>query len=108
MNDTWYVQKGVELCPDVYPWDYWKRNLAYAGDSEEWHQIHSDALAAQLVRQVDAINREPLLYCNIRYDSTSISEVHTGKILGRCKGTNDRTMNTIRAIVDSKVLSDVG
>lgn len=57
-----------------------------------------DALAAQLVRQMDALGF-PVL---IDPDRTEI-EVDIG-LPEWCAGGPDRTMNTIRAIVDSGVL----
>ena len=59
-----------------------------------------DALAAQLVRQVDAANKFHLAtfveFTDIRSDNDlkRVARVEDG----------DRTMNTIKAIVDSKVL----
>ena len=114
MNDSWYVQKGVELVG--WQWDentltgrkffelpQTKREQEL-GCSSTWvednNQVGRDALAAQLVRQVDAL--EPSVVVTIGDRHTEVLEMH---------GVNrttvrlyNRTMNTIRAIVDSKVL----
>ena len=62
-----------------------------------------DALAAQLVRQVDAL---------VGFDFVSDEEggaaiyPATGKDFSHCDSGEGRTMNTIKAIVDSKVLDE--
>ena len=66
---------------------------------------YHDALAAQLVRQVDAIENFELL---IRRDVTQLINVYSEAFemdeMIEYSGGHGRTMNTIRAIVDSGVL----
>lgn len=64
--------------------------------------IVKDALAAQLVRQVDLL---PQFVTATNY--ASCCEVFdTATRLAVTRGGNGRTMNTIKAIVDSGVLND--
>lgn len=63
-------------------------------------RVFKDALAAQLVRQVDATNN----YIDISTRTTVVQSPHPRKeTLGRCSSP-DRTENTIIAIVESGVL----
>lgn len=121
MNDKQIIQAAVELA------DGW--SLVHIYDGEDWgqefgdnsgvptqqvliqdpHKFQSslDALAAQLVRQVDALDRgafhcEPTrgIVCEVTKHypfSHKTTEVAEGP---------DRTMNTLRAIVESGVLSN--
>lgn len=94
MNDQEYIRKGVELADDVWPWDFWKTGVQ---DISEMSGLEIDALAAQLVRQVDASSPSSVA---IYHGST---QVFADSGFTRRKG-DDRTMNTIKAIVDSGVL----
>ncbi len=69
-------------------------------------QFWLDALAAQLVRQVDALNPDYLFTCDEDHDAYVYDVTHDKADLDHItEGTGgDRTMNTIKAIVDSKVL----
>ena len=64
-----------------------------------------DALAAQLVRQVDELPAQYYYHVEALRDETTVYESH-----GSCDSNKgmafgpDRTMNTIKAIVDSGVL----
>lgn len=110
MTDEEYIRKAVELA------DGWR--VSYHANGEVctisnqdklwqigWCQSQLDALAAQLVRQVDSspyriesdLNGECWIWDSL--DSTD------GYPLETAEGP-DRTMNTIKAIVDSGVLDD--
>ena len=90
MNEQDYIKAAVELADG---WTYHDGDCSHE-ETERWFigcklpQVWLDALAAQLVRQVDAIDGE-----KIHNDFIQIGV-----------GPKDRTMNTIKAIVDSKVL----
>ena len=105
MNDQDYILKAAKLIG----WDADEEGWLYPPRNEIWGNLPShvyfdwpwvkDLIAAQLVRQVDALD-------DIRCDVDSrYSEVWDDgqQTLGKCIG-DDRTMNTIKAIVDSKVL----
>lgn len=106
MNDQDYMRKGVELaggshryfnepakCSEIYlvdvPVCYCRGDIA-----PDWIK---DALAAQLVRQVDASSPSSVA---IYHGST---QVFADSGFTRRKG-DDRPINTIKAIVDSGVL----
>lgn len=115
MNDQEYICKGIELA------DGWDLTHIYAGEDiaaynpngKEYpeasfvlqtpSQSGNDALAAQLVRQVDAIDG-----CEVIVDPYVVHVFVAYKTgVKRAIGTghsDDRTMNTIKAIVDSGVL----
>ena len=110
-----YIRKAVELA------DGWRLgvellqtpsgNVVLLDDAIP--QVYLDALAAQLVRQVDEVsphyNIFHIKWTNGKQDPRT--ELHGlpgpvssfTKLLKRVDGP-DRTMNTIKAIVDSKVL----
>ena len=115
MNDQDYIRAGVELADGFDITDGGKgfgltiRKL----DGEDWTWCFGDvkdpptflkdALAAQLVRQVDALG---FLDCDIDGGGTSIicpsnSEVAPIRVWG-----DNRAMNTIKVVVDSKVLKE--
>ena len=102
--DTWYVQKGVELADGWLAYDSF---FAWPHSHHECHPYDQDALpshildalAAQLARQSEWT------------DNCAELNIRTGEVeLLRCDFKcflicgPDRTMNTIRCIVDSKVL----
>ncbi len=101
MSDTDYIRKAVELADGFVP-----EALQVSGTEnlqvgfEE--QFFLDALAAQLVRQVDALPEHGVhIYpwdTQVQWRDNCCVAAH-GDICA-----NDRTMNTIKAIVDSKVL----
>ena len=111
MTDEEIIRRAVELAPDCFaikPWHDgvfrfvmyapgWDPVVNFTDDLNDLPQWFLDALAAQLVRQVDAIHPEML---DIWYDMTRI---RTGKERFFAEG-KDRTMNTLRAIVESGVL----
>jgi len=125
MTDEEYIRKAVELA------DGWNMHpngkgfvrefddsgfnfMSFYFDPEYKIELDfaKDALAAQLVRQVDgtlADDGEYRLNVWTDIDSTEILDNHhTGsfggyKTISLQRGSN-RTMNTIKAIVDSKVL----
>ena len=65
-------------------------------------QYALDALAAQLVRQVDAKGGNLIV---VKQASTTILGANDPPIFKHCSYGDDRTMNTIKAIVDSGVLT---
>lgn len=116
MSDKDIISKAVELA-DGWEWserdndrcfsrhfgepgslEYKHDFVAFHFDCKEDVKFGLDALAAQLVRQVDAI-------ADFRVDSffDYVEVAQRGRSLGRCGGP-DRTMNTLRAIVESGVL----
>jgi len=116
MNDQDYIRKAVELA------DGWNIGETDFGTTvivppfitpeveglQGWSidNIHHgilDALAAQLVRQVDAIKyHEVMTTCNT-VDVIKDDGIDYPQIISQIDGP-DRTMNTIKAIVDSGVL----
>ncbi len=64
-------------------------------------QMHKDALAAQLVRQVDAAGGYAVV---VKAASTAIFGANDPPIFKHVSYANDRTDNTINAILESKVL----
>ena len=96
-----YIRKAVELADGF---EVVADNLAISGlrllpcDPDNPHQVFLDALAAQLVRQVDALD-EPMAVIIERNYTTLMDGGNTQVV-----GNEGRTMNTIKAIVDSKVL----
>jgi len=85
MDNKDYIYKAIQLA-----------DFRLCADSP----AYLDALAAQLVRQVD---RTDDLRVDSHFDYVEVSR--RGRSLGRC-GSENRTMNTIRAIVDSRALED--
>lgn len=112
MSDTDYIRKAVELA-DGFQW----RGETYLGRTNDPailvdtpagttfpcdDQFMLDALAAQLVRQVDALDN---YYVLSGHDGSQVE--YEDELEAYCVCTTegpDRTMNTIKAIVDSKVL----
>ena len=112
MDDQEYIRKAVELADG---WDFYT-SIANIEDlvcgslyAPKDSTCMIDALAAQLVRQVDALTSRT----TISFDSnislhnkvTTVTD-DNGHQYGN--DDNDRTMNTIKAIVDSRVLSTGG
>ena len=110
MNNQDYIRKAVELA------DGWNEvgdhfhavHIPDLGDCAVHHGIPSqwmvDALAAQLVRQVDALTTHHVVSRSgevrvIKFDADEDEASTKGSAYG-----TDRTMNTIKAIVDSKIL----
>lgn len=112
MNDQKYIRKAVELAKGWiletswhYPPDVRFGDLAFRlNPSSRYYQLMLDALAAQLVRQVEDKGWNVLVqYCNV-----SVSKWGEPPAIDADYETNDRTMNTIKAIVDSGVLRGRG
>lgn len=68
-------------------------------------QFFLDALAAQLVRQVDALAPDVLFDCGFDGEAFVVTDDDDWMIGGK-KDSRDRTLNTITAIVESGVLDD--
>ena len=112
---TDYIRKAVELADGWWWADYGDADIQLEmADGAWWHcddeavtpddfpRILSDALAAQLVRQVDAL--DPWVQVNIHCRTTEVFP--TESRISTTIRSEDRTMNTIRAIVDSGVLEN--
>lgn len=104
MNNQDYIRAGVELADGFQLADEGVFfSLPYGGfvpPVKNCPQQYLDALAAQLVRQVDTV-------AGIEFDVTSRSSSMWSPVedeFGNCKIGDDRTMNTIKAIVNSRVL----
>ncbi len=106
MSDN--IRKAVELADG---WELSHDNFYVANDVcgasiERINQPALDALAAQLVRQVDAlpVGKFPDDAPTTVYILNGNTDVwHKRKMIAQHEGS-DRTMNTINAIVDSGVL----
>ena len=90
LADGWHVSSDDCVTTDEFG------GLAHPTESE----ILLDALAAQLVRQVDAIDA---IYVMSYPDKSAVIDDGLLDVVGIHEGP-DRTMNTIKAIIDSKVL----
>lgn len=107
MNDT--IRKAIELADGVYLDEY--SHLIGMGSAvfiDDLQQYHLDSLAAQLVRQVDALDRIHVSTIPAGSEIWERVEADDGgwdgvQNLGSAQGP-DRTLNTIKAIVDSGVL----
>lgn len=96
MNNQDYILKGVKLAGGYWtirddgvvstPW--WSMHMEL--HNRKWRQEELDALAAELVRQCD--QKEKLVY----------SEVLTYQLSQ--ESSDDRSMDTIKAVVDLGVL----
>ncbi len=105
MNDQDYIRAAVELVSD----DWFVKNWNYDITDTDIDQYDLDALVAQLVRQVDATpisDKRP-------FHRHSVIERPLSTIIYSKDGyengigtsePNSRTMNTLKAVVDSKVL----
>ena len=96
MSDQDYIRKAIDLADD---WGW-----TGPSSTDRLHplsQAFCDALAAQLVRQVDAL----ILY-RVRIEPTGTFMDHegTGERMADSYLGIDRTMNTLKCIVDSGVL----
>ena len=113
MDDQEYIRTAVELAKhwwgagtDAFgPSDFHRPYVSLAVDSPDT-RFFLDALAAQLVRQVDALDTPDTV--EITHDSVWVGyrskNNESWKRTRRTK-SRDRTMNTIKAIVDSGVLT---
>ena len=114
MNDQDYIQKAVELADG---WGFDGIWLCYGNAGAKIHDAEhtmdkslpdyiKDALAAQLVRQVDALNRVDITI----HSTFSDLEKSDGKRWYPLADSNEdlgRTMNTIKAIVDGDIFTAV-
>ncbi len=94
------IRKAVELADGWKAYKNYVSTLGFTGSYELLigSQYALDALAAQLVRQVDALDVTDLeIYSNTTYIGTD----HDDNI---CRSGDGRSENTINAIVDSGVL----
>ncbi len=98
MNDQDYILKAVELADG---WRYWGNDYFVVKGvfihAPTW--VIKDALAAQLVRQVDNLGTVDIQIFGRGTEINQSGHESTVRI------ASDRTMNTIRAIVDSEVLT---
>ncbi len=112
MTDQDYIRKAVELAdgwsiPETPELTYCAPNFDplchghfndYVDEMPQWHK---DALAAQLVRQVDGLSD----YSGVRV-RPDITELFLDQGAMAIATGDNRTMNTIKAIVDSKELKN--
>lgn len=106
MTDDEYIRPAVELadgfldCGSYFVTPDRPMGVKYSGAN----QSSLDALAAQLVRQVDRTDRYSFFS---HRDCATVTEYVDGypNEFGGAIGRDNRTMNTIKAIVDSQVLS---
>ena len=108
MNDQDYIRKAVELA-DGGEWT--EQNNIRTPDGVCYY-LHDgtfateclDALAAQLVRQVDVMVEPEIVqrWCGV--DINMRNEIGASYTVASSSIENDRTMNTIKTIVDGKVL----
>lgn len=95
MTNQDYIREAVKLADGWNPHGGWGATVVQGRSNQK----ALDALAAQLVRQVDATND---YWVNIDNESSCVN-FHSG--VNQCAACDDdRTMNTIKAIVDSGVL----
>ena len=104
MTDDEVIRKAVELADGWSPnWD--RGDCHVLCDDYELNvflplcQHDRDAIAAQLVRQVDAKGYR--WHVETDDDGSAVCE---GMVVKMMRNGDDRTMNTLRAIVESKVL----
>ena len=98
MKDKDYIKAGVELA-DGFSIAVGGLFQTPRGNAVEY-TVFNDALAAQLVRQVDALGHDTKMgvgFCQILNARKSVLMAHVDG--------SDRTMNAIKVIVDSKVLA---
>ena len=106
MNDQDYIRKAVELADGwIVEADkdnrVWVSGPRFSGTIGALTQPDLDTLAAQLVRQVDATEHTVIVH-----DDWTDFATWQGDAYGCFVATKgpDRTMNTIKIIVDSKCL----
>jgi len=114
VTDNEYVKKAVELAgwqttrlgnQRVKVFVPWEEGIVKdIGYIDYPHVL--DALAAQLVRQVDAISGIDITIHQTFVDLEQCADGHWFSIA--IPESEDRTMNTIKAIVDSGVLGNAG
>jgi len=111
-TDQDYIRKGVELADGFEIADAWIWKIygtpQHFRPANQPPQYLLDALAAQLVRQVDALAEVSV---EVFQGWSAVRDAEPPTIsrfdLAAAYGP-DRTMNTIKAIVDSKVLEGDG
>ena len=108
MNDQDYIRKAVELANGWgnLPGHWFSSPRDAQRAHHEIEQWELDALASQLVRQVDALDNYNA------YQEPKTTHIWEELSDGECEcwsvDGDDRTMNTIKAIVDSGVLVPEG
>ena len=93
-----YIRKAIELADVIAPWDFYQNNE----DCIPCSTVELDALAAQLVRQVDALDTPDTV--EITHNKVWVGYRSKSSETWRYWKGPDRTMNTIKAIVESEVL----
>ena len=118
MKDEDYIRKAVSLADG---WDIAENSaitIPNGGDNwfVDWPTVYlnnwpddglqfvADALAAQLVRQVDALSDDHCVAIDTFQVRVFSESGYTNFVSKDLSVNNDRTMNTIKAIVDSGVL----
>ena len=106
MTDEDYIRQAVELADEFEYSAFGDLYMGPVGLINGITQPYIDALAAQLVRQVDAlpVGKFPDDAPTDIYILNGSTDIwHKKRLHAQAKGP-DRTMNTIKAIVDSGVL----
>ncbi len=108
-DDDWYIRKGVGLADEwtLTGHQYIESPSGYRSTITAMDEI-LDSLAAQLVRQVDKVLKD--WRCLELFEGhTAVRKFEplsdTGKDIAASYGKG-RTMNTLRAIIDSGVLTN--
>lgn len=115
-TDEDYIRAGIDLADG---WDLKRQRdgkeridnpvcVGFPIVIDDLNAVWKDALAAQLVLQVDALENQPINIVSYP-DVTQVFHLRTAKdeMISYCGGEG-RTMNTIKAIVDSGVLISEG
>ena len=113
MNDQDYIKTGAELA-DGWTWTHTgdgktlstikaPHGFRFYRVNDGFSQVGLDALAAQLVRQVDEHHE---VFAKRTKTHVCSALVDGGNSLAMQRGP-DRTMNTIKAVVDSGVLEAI-
>ena len=98
MSDV--IRQAVELADGWSPHGGWGATVLQGKSNQK----SLDALAAQLVRQVDALNH--IFFASYQGDAFVYRIADNGETVKFTEeSTPDRTMNTIKVIVDSNVLA---
>ena len=102
-----YIRKAVQLADGWHVTTGTEQFMIIGGGFSHQPPTQSmlDALAAQLVRQVDALADYWVQSTWERVYVMQIDETGDLGVMKRCRNS-DRTMSTIKAIVDSGVLKD--
>jgi len=109
MNNIDYIRKAVELADEWWkkrdPSEVYMPGCSTFDPLSDISQQTLDALAAQLVRKVDAIDGCEVI-CDPYCIKVFVAYKKGAKIAKGTEHRFDRTMNTLKSIVDSKILEE--